>query len=161
MFTQPFHVFRNHNASLSEGGALPVVVQGFSETPHGTRGATDFPHPMRQSVARLPLACAPSPGATARRTRGVLVEGATPLFWALVRHRGGRAGAPLWSHHLPSPLGGRSLHSDPCGKAVESARKPIAKNSRPQMASGRERQVWGIHTTPYLRSAARAACHST
>ena len=46
-----------------------------------------------------------------------MVEGATPLFWTLVRHRGGGAGAPLWSHHLPSPLGGRSLHSDPCGKA--------------------------------------------
>ena len=57
MFNQPFHVFDNHNASLSEGGGLPVVVPGFSETPHGPRGSTDFPHPMRQSVARLPLAC--------------------------------------------------------------------------------------------------------
>ena len=57
MFNQPFHVFDNHNASLSEGGGLPVVVPGFSETPHGPRGSTDFPHPMRQSAARLPLAC--------------------------------------------------------------------------------------------------------
>ena len=66
----------------------------------------------------------PSPGAPARRARGVLVEGATPLFWPLVRHRGGGGGAPEWSHHLPSPLGGHSLHSDPCGKAVEPMRKP-------------------------------------
>ncbi len=27
--------------------------------------------------------------------------------------------------------------------------------------SGRERQTWGMHTTRYLRSAARAACHPT
>ena len=58
-----------------------------------------------------------SPPRPARRTRRVMVEGATPLFWTLVRHRGGGAGAPVGSHHLPSPLGGRSLHSDPCGKA--------------------------------------------
>ena len=46
-----------------------------------------------------------------------MVEGATPGFSALVRHRAGGDGAPEWSHHLPSPSGGRSLHSDPCGKA--------------------------------------------
>ena len=41
--------------------------------------------------------CAPrvpsSPGASVRRTRGVLVEGATPLFWTLVRHRRAFTGA--------------------------------------------------------------------
>ena len=68
---------------------------------------------MRGFASRVP----PPPGAAARRTRGVLVVGATPLFWTLVRHRGGGAGAPVGSHHLPSSLGGRSLHSDPCGKA--------------------------------------------
>ena len=46
-----------HNASLSEGGALAVVVWDFPETPHGTRNHTDFPHPMRQSNARLRLSC--------------------------------------------------------------------------------------------------------
>ena len=30
----------------------------------------------------------------------------------------------------PSPLGGRSLHSDPCGKAVESAKKPTAEKQQ-------------------------------
>ena len=69
MFTQPFHVFDNHNASLSEGGGLPVVIQGFSETPHGTRGGTDFPHPMRQGVARLPLTCPPPRPARRRAAR--------------------------------------------------------------------------------------------
>ena len=64
----------------------------------------------RGGASRVP----PSPGATARRTRGVLVEGATPLFGPLVRHQ----------------RGGRSLHSDPCGKAVESAKKPALEGSR-------------------------------
>ena len=80
MFTHPFHVFDNHNASLSEGGALAVVVRDFSKTLHGTRDNTDFPRPIRDREARRRLACPPSPGATARRTRGVQVEGATPLF---------------------------------------------------------------------------------
>ena len=34
-----------------------------------------------------------------------------------------------------------------------------SKNSRPQMARGREGQAWSMLTTRYLRSAARAACH--
>ena len=40
---------------------------------------------MRGCASRVPL----PPGAAARRTRGVLVEGATPFFWPLVRHREG------------------------------------------------------------------------
>ena len=38
---------------------------------------------MRGCASRVPLPA----GAAARRTRGVLVEGATPPFWTLVRHR--------------------------------------------------------------------------
>ena len=38
---------------LSEGGALAVVVQDFSETPHWTRVGRDSPRPQRQSVAEL------------------------------------------------------------------------------------------------------------
>ena len=79
-------------------GALPGK-------PYWKRVGTDSPRWLRQSEARLRLACPPSPGAAARRTRGVLVEGATPVFSALVRHRAGGGGAPEWSHHLPSPLG--------------------------------------------------------
>ena len=111
------HAFDTHNASLSEGRALPVVVRDFPETPHQTRDDTDFPRPLRKSEARLRLACPLSPGAPARRTRGVLVEGATPLFWTLVRHRVGVKG-DTQNDTFTLPLkGGRSLHSDPCGKA--------------------------------------------
>ena len=39
----------------------------------------------RGCASRVPL----PPGAAARRTRGVLVEGATPPFWPLVRRGGG------------------------------------------------------------------------
>ena len=52
---------------------------------------------MRGCASRVP----PSPGAPARRTRGVLVEGAT-LFGPLVRHeRGGKVDMPLAT--LPPP----------------------------------------------------------
>ena len=59
-----------------------------------------------------------------------MVEGAPPPFLPLVRHRAGGGGAPQWSHHLPSPVGGRSLHSDPCGKAIELMRKPKRPHRR-------------------------------
>ena len=44
------------------------------------------------------------------------MEGATPPFSALVRHRGGVCGPPFGPPLTP-PGGGRSLHIDPCGKA--------------------------------------------
>ena len=47
MFTQPFHVFDNHNAFLSEGGALAVVVQAVPGNPHWKRFGTDSPSPLR------------------------------------------------------------------------------------------------------------------
>ena len=59
MFTQPFHVFDNPNASLLEGEALAAVVGDFPETPHGTRNDTDFPRPLRNSDGRLCLAGPP------------------------------------------------------------------------------------------------------
>ena len=57
MFTQPFHDFQYHNACLSEGKALPIVVEDFFQTPHQARDNKDFPRLMRQSDARLRLAC--------------------------------------------------------------------------------------------------------
>ena len=45
-----------------------------------------------------------------------MVEGATPRFSALVRHRAGEM-VHAKIHHLPSPVRGRSLYIDPCGKA--------------------------------------------
>ncbi len=48
-----------HNASLSEGSAPAVVVGDLPETPYKTRDNTDFLRLLRQSEARLPLACFP------------------------------------------------------------------------------------------------------
>ena len=73
-----------------------------------------FENAKRGSASRVP----PSPGASARRTGGLIVEGATPLFWTLVRHRGGVKGdTQNDTFTLPSERG-RSLHSDPFGKAA-------------------------------------------
>ena len=58
----------------------------------------------------------PSPGVTARRTRGMLVVRATPPFLPLVRHGGGHGWKPGWKpgrHPLPPLRGGRSHHNDP------------------------------------------------
>ena len=44
------------------------------------------------------------------------MEGATPPFCPLVRHRRVLTGAHSGAR-LTLPSGGRSLHSDPCGKA--------------------------------------------
>ena len=52
-----------------------------------------------------------------------MVEGATPRFLPLVRHRGGVKG-DRQNDTFTLPLkGGRSLHSDPCGKADEPMRR--------------------------------------
>ena len=60
--------------------------------------------------------------------------GSDPFFGRWCGTGKGEVVRPL-AHTISPPLsGGRSLHSDPCGKAVESAKKPTAKNSRPQMA---------------------------
>ena len=47
-----------HHLPLRDG-ALAVVVGGLHETPHQEWENTDFPSPMRQSDARLRLACTP------------------------------------------------------------------------------------------------------
>ena len=49
----------NPNASLSEGGALAVVMRDFPEMAHQTRNGMHFPRPLRNSDARLSLACPP------------------------------------------------------------------------------------------------------
>ena len=83
----------------------------------------------RGYASRVPL----PPGAAARRTRGVLVVRAT-RFLALVRHRRGGDGARQNSPSPPRFWGSLPPTVFPGGKAVESAKKPKAKNSRPQMA---------------------------
>ena len=67
----------------------------------------------RGYASRVPLPC----GAAARRTGGVLVEGVTPLFLPLVRQPASVHRRTQW-RTINTPLeGGRSLHSDPGGKA--------------------------------------------
>ena len=80
MFTQPFHDFQYHNACLSEGGALAIVVEDFFQTPHQARDNKDFPRLMKKTTRGCASFVPSSPDAAARRTRGVLVEGATPAF---------------------------------------------------------------------------------
>jgi len=57
--TRAGHDFNYQNASLSEGEALTVVVERFSETPHCKRGNTDVPRPLRPTEARLRFTCPP------------------------------------------------------------------------------------------------------
>jgi len=77
MFTQPFHVFDSHNAFLSEGGALAVVVEALPGKPCWRRVGTDSPRLLRQTWRGRALRVFASP---ARRTGGEKVEGATPAF---------------------------------------------------------------------------------
>ena len=44
---QVVHAFDNHNAALSEGAALAVVVGAIPGNPHWTRVGTDSPSPVR------------------------------------------------------------------------------------------------------------------
>ena len=83
----------------------------------------------RGGAPRVPA----SPGAAARRTRGVLVEGATPSFLPLVRHRGVFTGAYSGARST-LPVGGRSLHSDPWregGQIGSDARRDGSHHQRP------------------------------
>lgn len=112
LFTGVAHTLDNHNASLSEGGALAAVVSVLSGKPYWKRVGTDSPRLMRPSEASLRLARPPSLGAAARRKRGVLVVGATPIFLPLLHHGAGVGYSCLYSSLSPAS-GGRSHHSDP------------------------------------------------
>ena len=109
-----------------EGGCVPIHKRT------SDNGVFVRQEGVSTCAAALPyvagLLAVPAPPAHGRSgPRPPEVEGATPLFKPLVRHRGRGAGAPLCAHQLPSPLGGRSLHSDPCGKAVKAMRKLLAE----------------------------------
>ena len=99
-------------------GPLSVVVGQFSETPYQTRDTTEQPRLMRLSEARLRLACPPSgpPNGVAHR-RGCWWCERPPPFLALVRHGRGLGGARTDAPPTLPFWGGRSHHSDPCGKA--------------------------------------------
>ena len=123
------------------------MVRVFSETPHGTQDNMDFPRPMRQSEAGGASRVPPSPGATARRTRGVLVEGATLGFSALVRHREGEM-VHAKIHHLPSPSRGRSLHSDPWREGSRVGQKADSEEQQTTSGPQAERGKPGECTQP-------------
>ena len=100
-----------HNASLSEGGALAVVVGEFPETPQRTRDNTDFPPPLRTRKARLRLAClalARRNGAPHERDAGG--ESDPPVFAAGAPRGRARVEARVETRTAPfAPLAGRSL----------------------------------------------------
>ena len=125
------HAFDNHNASLSEGAPLAAVVGALPGKPYWKRVGTDSPHPLRQSEARLRLArprLAPRVGAPHGREEG---GGSDPLFFGA----GAPPGRGRWCARMvtpsPLPVGGRSLHRDPCGKAVKLAKRPALGTAKP------------------------------
>ena len=113
---QVAHAFDYHNASLSEGGALAAVVGALPGKPYWTRVGTDslrrLRQPWRGGASRVPASHATP------RLEGEKVEGATPCFLALVRHRAGEM-VHAKVHHLPSLWGGAPSSGIPGGKAIE------------------------------------------
>ena len=107
LFIRVVHALDNHNASLSEGGALAVVVEEFPETPHQTRDKTDFPRLMRQAKRGLRLARPPlARRGGAPHERGV-GGGSDPHVSAADAPRGrGRLFRPLF---IPCPCPWGSL----------------------------------------------------
>ena len=115
MFTQPFQDFDTHNAFLSEGGVLAVVVGDFHETPHRTRNDTDLPRPLRNSDTRLCLARPPPAWRNgAPHGRGAGGESDPGILTASAAS--GRASRFTSQFTDNPPLGGRSHHNDPFGK---------------------------------------------
>ena len=101
----------------------------------------------RGCASRVPA----SPPASARRTGGKKVEGATPCFSALVRHPAGGGGAPEWSHHLPSPLGVAPSTEIPAGRLSNwprgrrwGQRSRARRDSRPQLPNRPRPPAWRL-----------------
>ena len=143
---------------LREGGALAVVVKALPENRYGTQ-VFPRPHPLKRRgwAPRVPLRSGGDGGAQ----KGRKWRERPPFLPLLVRHQAGMTIAHQIAH-FSSPLsGGRSLHSDPCGKAVESARKPTAENSSPQMALRPREASLGGCTQPDISDRQHGRCHST
>ena len=96
------------------------------------------PHPLKRRgcAPRVPLRSGGDGGAQ----KGRKWRERPPFLPLLVRHRAGMTIAHQIAHFSSPFRGGRSLHSDPCGKAVESARKPTAEKQQttngPQAETG-------------------------
>ena len=86
------HALDHHNASLSEGDPLAAVVGALPGKPYWKRVGTDSPRrllqPWRGGARRGPASHGAPP------LEGEEVEGATPSFLALVRHRAEVNGPP-------------------------------------------------------------------
>ena len=142
MFTQPFHDFQYHNACLSEGKALAIVVEDFFQTPHLARDNKDFPRLMRKSDARLRLACpllarrggAPHErGAGGGSDPGILTAGAAP----------GRVSRFTSQFRVNPPLG-VAPSTVILREGFKVGQEADSKNTRPQMAK-RERGLEDAH----------------
>ncbi len=146
----------NHpNAPLSEGKALPPVVQVVPGNPHWKRVGTDSPSPPGQSaVRRRPCASPPRTPRRGAAQEGEEVEGATPSFLPLVRHQGGGGGARQDS---PSPLpgGGRSLHSDPWREGRHRGGEARVGT----LTTGGDEREGATHTAAVFRPAPRYSAH--
>ena len=55
-----------------------------------------------------------------------MVEGAPPPFFGAGAPPGRGKWSTLRPTTYPAPRGGRSLHSDPCGKAIEPAKYVVS-----------------------------------
>ena len=112
------HEFNDHNASLSEGEALAVVVERFSETPHRKRDNTDFPRPLRPTEARLRLAWPPPAGCgDVAQERGAGGGSDPGLFAADAPREGARPDRP--PDTFPPRSGVAPTPVIPGGKAIE------------------------------------------
>ena len=97
--------------------ALGVGWHGFPESSGVKRSRAPPP--------RVP----PRPERRRAAREGGMVEGATPCFLPLVRHRAGVGGAPQWSHHLPSPVGVAPSTVIPAGRRLSQPSTPVATMS--------------------------------
>ena len=90
----------------------------------------------RGGASRVP----PSPGA-ARRTRGVMVEGATPFFTASAVREGGKVDMPLATLPPPSKEGVAPSTVIPAGRLSSRPGSRQRKTADHKCPSGRERHA--------------------
>ena len=96
------HFSGTHNAFLSEGGVLAVVVGDFPETPHQTGDDTYCPRPLRKSAVRRRPPLARRNGAPYGRGDGG--ESDPPFFGADAPPEEGKWATPKAT---PYPSSGR------------------------------------------------------
>ncbi len=92
---------------ISQRAEPTPLWSGLSRNAASDAGRHGFLATVAEKQSEAAPRVSPSPSATARRTRGVLVVRATPPFWPLVRHGGGKR---VTGKTTPfPPLAGRSL----------------------------------------------------